>query len=69
MINLKSNMDRFIGRLLFPLMTLSNYLKSNMDRFIGLNNFSQYPIRQDLKSNMDRFIENTAEYQSMFAKI
>ena len=33
-INLKSNMDRFIGTPIQPYLKYINYLKSNMDRFI-----------------------------------
>ena len=34
--NLKSNMDRFIGKKLKLLLLVSINLKSNMDRFIGI---------------------------------
>ena len=39
-----------------------------MDRFIAPFQLSPYKKFLYLKSNMDRFIENTVEYQSMFAK-
>ena len=35
-INLKSNMDRFIGTPIQPYLKYINYLKSNMDRFIEI---------------------------------
>ena len=38
-INLKSNMDRFIGTPIQPYLKYINYLKSNMDRFIACFNF------------------------------
>ena len=34
LINLKSNMDRFIGMLTLSVPQQMKYLKSNMDRFI-----------------------------------
>ena len=33
-LNLKSNMDRFIGALISAVVGIMYYLKSNMDRFI-----------------------------------
>ena len=40
-----------------------------MDRFIDeIVEFAKN-VKINLKSNMDRFIENTVEYQLMFAKI
>ena len=39
LINLKSNMDRFIGELLWQAVRWQVYLKSNMDRFIVLAAF------------------------------
>ena len=58
-INLKSNMDRFIGTPIQPYLKYINYLKSNMDRFIVfLPKFIQKSIL-NLKSNMDRFIAST----------
>ena len=36
-INLKSNMDRFIGTPIQPYLKYINYLKSNMDRFIDIS--------------------------------
>ena len=38
-----------------------------MDRFIVFHELPVENIIEGLKSNMDRFIENTAEYQLMFA--
>ena len=35
-INLKSNMDRFIGKIVGCVYDFAIYLKSNMDRFIDL---------------------------------
>ena len=55
-INLKSNMDRFIGTPIQPYLKYINYLKSNMDRFIGLNRRGPAVKKIHLKSNMDRFI-------------
>ncbi len=57
-IDLKSNMDRFIGLKLKQDFRAYKYLKSNMDRFIA--NFPSLSATTALylKSNMDRFIES-----------
>ena len=59
MINLKSNMDRFIECKLFFLHSAHFYLKSNMDRFIGKRKRNKNAEFDNLKSNMDRFIGQT----------
>ena len=57
LLNLKSNMDRFIAASSKCRCATSDHLKSNMDRFIEWTDTKWHSTRQDLKSNMDRFIE------------
>ena len=60
--NLKSNMDRFIGRAVLSIFCSKCYLKSNMDRFIvKLDGYTTVPYWH-LKSNMDRFIDSEGFY-------
>ena len=56
-IDLKSNMDRFIEY--YNLQTQDNHqhLKSNMDRFIAAPLYYRAIRDLNLKSNMDRFID------------
>ena len=56
--NLKSNMDRFIGRAVTPFRVRYRHLKSNMDRFIADKLKDERIMSANLKSNMDRFIAN-----------
>ena len=56
MINLKSNMDRFIVETSFFFICSRFHLKSNMDRFIVFPCSFRTQKKCHLKSNMDRFI-------------
>ena len=55
-LNLKSNMDRFIAMSPNSFDNRFIDLKSNMDRFIDELMKQGVIIHADLKSNMDRFI-------------
>ena len=55
-VDLKSNMDRFIGIGKSFKTKHQKHLKSNMDRFIVSTAISSIQSDVNLKSNMDRFI-------------
>ena len=56
LMNLKSNMDRFIALQGNQADVSQCYLKSNMDRFIASAQYKETNGDVNLKSNMDRFI-------------
>ena len=56
LLNLKSNIDRFIENTTSCTEHIYLNLKSNMDRFIGLVSNTLVSVIRYLKSNMDRFI-------------
>ena len=55
--NLKSSLDRFIGRHKLALIDSKINLKSSLDRFIETNLFKLDKVNANLKSSLDRFIE------------
>ena len=54
--NLKSSMERFIGKCYNVLYSAILYLKSSMERFIGIYHTVSKKFQRHLKSSMERFI-------------